>query len=341
MLGFVHSLRRRRFNTGLFLLYCIFFGSQDIGAKQIFGPDTIRTGIFVKSLFNFNSTDFSYDVDCWIWFKGKKRFIIPEKEIEIANAKSFIFSAQSYDTLKDETGEVWYWTSFNCKATIIQHWDLRHFPFDKQVLKVVIESSDFDLRELIFIQDNINNKIFDENLDHLGWRRVGGEIALTSAHQYPTTFGDPSLSESKSLYPNIAFNINLARNSFGLFFKLFMGCYVAFFVTVLVFFIRPIHVDPRFGLSIGALFAAVGNMYVVDANVPDSLSFGLIDQIHIVTFVYILMSMMISIRSLQLFESKRINQQMQLDRISLFVFVVTYFLINLLLIGNANDFWSH
>ena len=60
----MHSLKQLRFNTGLFLMCFIFLGSQEVGAKQIFGPDTIRTGIFVKSLFNFNSTDFSYDVDC-------------------------------------------------------------------------------------------------------------------------------------------------------------------------------------------------------------------------------------------------------------------------------------
>jgi len=335
----MHSLKQLRFHIVSFLFCCIFLGSQECGAQQVYSPDTIRTGIFVKSLFNFNSTDFSYDVDCWIWFKGKKRCIIPEKEIEIANAKSFVFSAQSYDTVMDESGEVWYWTSLNCKATIIQNWDLRHFPFDRQVLKVVIESTGLDLRELIFVQDNINNQIFDENLDHLGWRRVGRENVLTSAHNYSTNFGDPSLSESKSCYPNIAFNINLARNSLGLFFKLFMGCYVAFFVTVLVFLIRPIHVDPRFGLSIGALFAAVGNMYVVDANVPDSLSFGLIDQIHVVTFFFILLSMMISIRSLHLFETKRINQQIRLDRLSLYIFMGTYFIINFILIGNANEWW--
>ena len=322
----MHSLKQFRFNIVSFLLCCIFCWGQECRAQQSYRRDTIRTGIFVKSLFNFNSTDFSYDVDCWIWFKSITIF--------------FIFEYFIYDTVMDKSGEVWYWTSLNCKATIIQNWDLRHFPFDRQVLKVVIESTTLDIRDLTFVHDNINNQIFDENLDHLGWRRIGREIVVTSAHNYSTNFGDPSLLESKSCYPNIAFNINLARNSLGLFFKLFMGCYVAFFVTVLVFFIKPIHVDPRFGLSIGALFAAVGNMYVVNSNVPDSLSFGLIDQIHVVTFFYILLSMMISIRSLHLFEMKRINQQIRLDRISLYLFMSTYFIINFILIGNANVWWS-
>ena len=74
-------------------------------------------------------------------------------------------------------------------------------------------------------------------------------------------------------------------------------------------------------------------------NVPDSLSLGLIDQIHVVTFFYILLSMMISIRSLHLFEMKRINQQIRLDRISLYLFMSTYFIINFILIGNANVWW--
>ena len=75
-------------------------------------------------------------------------------------------------------------------------------------------------------------------------------------------------------------------------------------------------------------------------NVPDSLSLGLIDQIHVVTFFYILLSMIISIRSLHLFEMKRINQQIRLDRISLYIFIGTYFILNFILIGNASDWWS-
>ena len=35
-------------------------------------PDTVRTGIYLKPLFDFNSSAFSYDVDLWMWFSYKK-----------------------------------------------------------------------------------------------------------------------------------------------------------------------------------------------------------------------------------------------------------------------------
>ena len=126
---------------------------------------------------------------------------------------------------------------------------------------------------------------FNDRIDIKGWRVDSSKIWNGVSH-YKSNFGDPTLN-GESQYSKVHYTIFLSRESWSLFFKLFTGCYVAFLVSFLVFFIKPIYVDPRFGLSIGGLFAAVGNKYVVDANIPSSISFTLVDKIHDITFVYI------------------------------------------------------
>lgn len=69
------------------------------------------------------------------------------------------------------------------------------------------------------------------------------------------------------------------------------------------------------------LFAAVGNKYVVDSNMPESIQFTLVDKIHDITFVYILITILCSIISLKLYESKTPLNQKRFDKvIGAFVF---------------------
>jgi len=151
---------------------------------------------------------------------------------------------------------------------------------------------------------------------------------------YKSDFGDPSLN-GVSDYSKVVYVIYLSRNSLSLFFKLFTGCYVAFLVAFLVFFIKPDYVDPRFGLSIGGLFAAVGNKYVVDSNIPESISFTLVDKIHDITFIFILLTILCSIISLKIFDSKISNKYKVFDKISALIIFLSYLIVNIIMIKSS------
>jgi hypothetical protein len=290
--------------------------------------DTVKTGIYLKSLFDFNSSNFSYDVDLWMWFIYKKDSLTPLKTIEITNAKSYSFSNQSVEKREDA-----YWATQNCKATINQNWDLEHYPFDKQKLEIVVEESEYDTRKLILVADHPKFE-YNDNIDIKGWKIDSSRI-LQGTSIYQSDFGDISIKTGTSNYSKVFYTIYLSRESWALFFKLFTGCYVAFFVAFLVFFIKPTFVDPRFGLSIGGLFAAVGNKYVDDSNIPSSISFTLVDKIHDITFVYILITIVFSIISLKLFDKGNQVKSQQFDKITRVVFLSTYILINIFMIANA------
>jgi hypothetical protein len=290
-------------------------------------PDTIRAGIYLKSLYDFNSSAFSYDVDFWMWFIYKNDTLKPLQRIEIANAKKYDYSDMSIEK-RNGLG----WATQNCKATINQNWDLKHYPFDHQKLEIVLEETEHDIRKVILTADNPKFE-YNDKIDIKGWKIDSSKI-WNGISEYKSDFGDPTLN-GMSKYSNVHYTIFLSRESWALFFKLFTGCYVAFLVSFLVFFIKPIYVDPRFGLSIGGLFAAVGNKYVVDSNIPSSISFTLVDKIHDITFVYILLTIFLSIISLKIYDGGKILKQKRFDNYAALSIFISYVLLNTFLIANA------
>lgn len=81
--------------------------------------------------------------------------------------------------------------------------------------------------------------------------------AKTRISHYATGFGDNSLEKPESDYAKIIVEINLERNAWGLFFKLFLGMYVAFAITFVTFWIDPEHVESRLALPVGGLYTIV------------------------------------------------------------------------------------
>jgi hypothetical protein len=55
-----------------------------------------------------------------------------------------------------------------------------------------------------------------------------------------------------------------------------------------VFIFMLMGIDSRFGLSVGSLFAVIGNKYIIDSALPESSSFTLVDLLHGITLFFIL-----------------------------------------------------
>ena len=92
---------------------------------------------------------------------------------------------------------------------------------------------------------------------------LGTPKGIEKAHSYKTTRGDPRLPlGTKSTFSQFRFGIPIQRDGFGLYMKMFQALFVAVLVAMLACFIKPTDVDPRFGLGVGALFAAVANSYL-------------------------------------------------------------------------------
>ena len=111
--------------------------------------------------------------------------------------------------------------------------------------------------------------------------------------------------------------------------------YIAFLIAYVCFYIHADVIDSRFGLSVGALFAVVGNKYIIDSSLPESVTFTLVDTLHGITLSFILAVVAFTAYALRLVKKDKIEQANKLDFIAAQILFVVYLLLNIYFIVQA------
>ena len=312
-----------------FLIFSILFlFSAKAKAQEKNFPDTVKTGIYIISIHDIDFREKEYTVRFWLWLRYKNPQFNFAKNIEVTNAKSIEISSCNVDSSNDEV-----YTLMKLKCVMKQSWNVRDYPFDNQGLVIHIENSQFDSHELIFVADTIG-KHFDPALTVSGWD-ITNICVRSSIKPYETGFGDPEIENAHSEYGSFDVAIDLDRNAWGLFFKLFLGMYVAFFITYVCIFIHADNIDSRFGLSVGALFAAVGNKYIIDSLLPESSTFTLVDTLHAFTFVSIFVTISLSVYALKLLKEGQLEKANLIDKRGARILLFSYVILNAIFIATA------
>lgn len=310
------------------LLFAIMLLASHFAVAQ---KDTCKVGLYLNTVYDFNLEDKSFMADFWLWMNYKNDSLKFEDAIEIPNSKSTDFSHYSLEKKGDIN-----WTTQKCKAQMMHQWDVSKFPFDEQRLTIELEDAKYDASQLVYIADSINSKI-DCSFNSKEWR-IESFAVKNSQRTYKTTYGNPALNGS-STYPRVTAELVIRRNNSWLMLaKMLTGAYVAFLIACLVFFVSSENQDSRFGLCVGGLFAAIGNKYIVESVVPTSTTNTLMDNVHNLTFTFILLIVGIIIISLRLFESGdevKKAKSLKLDRWAFFSVISVYTLINIFLIWRS------
>ena len=93
--------------------------------------------------------------------------------------------------------------------------------------------------------------------------------------------------------------------------------------------------DSRFGLSVGALFAVIGNKYIIDSSLPESTSFTLVDTLHGLTLFFIFAIIAANAYSLKLVKENKEIKAGKFDMIAAQAFLLIYVLLNIYFITQA------
>jgi hypothetical protein len=212
-------------------------------------------------------------------------------------------------------------------------WRINDFPFDHQKLNLFIENSQFDSQSLVFVPDTLGEH-YDPRFTLKGWNIDSCNITI-GIKPYETAFGDPSAAKPHTEYSRVWVAVVIHRDVAGLFWKLFVGMYIAFFIAYACFYIHADNIDSRFGLSVGALFAVIGNKYVVDASLPETTTFTLVDSLHGITLFSILAIISATAYTLNLVKKDKIKQANRFDMVAAQVILALYVLLNIWLISQA------
>jgi hypothetical protein len=222
------------------------------------------------------------------------------------------------------------WQLLKMKCVMKENWEVTDFPFDKQKLIIHVENSIYDRNSLVFVPDQLGST-YDREMTIDGWY-ISKFSVTENLREYTTVFGDPSSDMLHSEYASFNIQIEIERDAWGLFMKIFIGMYIAFMISVLSFTTQPAELEPRFGLPVGGLFAAVGNKYIIDSLLPESSSFTLVDSLHAATFLAIFATLLVSAISLHFHDKGKLNSARKVSYWGSRTVIVTYVVVNIIFI---------
>jgi hypothetical protein len=289
-------------------------------------PAKVYTGIYVDRIVEISMRELSWTVDCYIWFNWTDSMTPPGDNFQVVDG--WIESKEKKDeNIKGNSHFVLY----RIVARITSIFDETRFPCDDHLLTICIEDPAYTRQKLLWIADTSNSTVSSRV-------KVPGYLIYKTAevekpHSYKTPRGDPRLAQgSKATFSQFRMGVWIKRDGWGFFLKMFLPLFVAVAVASLSFFITPTDVDPRFGLGVGALFAAVANSYITSSMLPNTGLMSLADLINIIGTVTILLTLIESTISLHLYDRK--NKQSlsrYLDMVSFYFIMPVYAVLNIAL----------
>lgn len=296
-------------------------------------PGKVVVGTYINKMTEVSFKDSKFSLDFYIWFRWKPEGELAEykplESMELINGR--IDGKTSI--VEKKIGDLNY-ASARVTATIFKNWALETFPFDSHRVLVHVEDSQFVDSALVFEPDTANSRLGDE-IGLPGWV-LSGFAAQATQKEYKSNYGDSSLpTDALSTYSRLTFGMDMHRAGLGSAIKLLATVVFATLVAFVAFGIRPVDVDPRFGLGVGALFAVAASAFVVASTVPESALLTIADQVHMISMGFIFASVVQSAFCLKWDEAGEEAKWKRLDRICIIAFPVTFLLWTGWLVGKA------
>jgi hypothetical protein len=289
-------------------------------------PTEVGFGIYVDRIVELSVKDASWTVDFYLWFRWHGDAVRPGEGFQVVDGWIESKEREVAHTCDDE-----HYERYRVVAKITKPFDVSRFPCDDHLLTINIENPLYQRHELLFIPDRDNSSV--SSRVKVSAYEIHDSQILEKPHSYKTTRGDPRLVPGvKSTYSQGRMGIGLRRGSWGFYVKMFQALYVAVVVAMLAMFVKPTNVDPRFGLGVGGLFAAVANSYVTGSLIPDTGVMTVADIVNGLGIGMVLMTVIQSTVSLYLFEQLGAESlSRRFDQLSFVILATGYLALNLAL----------
>lgn len=255
---------------------------------------TVRVGMFITNLFDVDFARQDVEAQFWIWFNHDGTGFDPAKDVEIVNARS----VETMNSSRSDTGATGYWDQIKYSTVLNESWNVANYPFDRQKIKIIVESTEADARKLRFEPDVEGTKL-RRDLTLAGWKIEGMKISAANEF-YETAYGDPTMSSvGPSIYPRITLEIDVKRNGWRLLLSTFIGFGLAIALAGIVLTSSAfrhssevIDIGAQLAVATGALFSTIGSGYILQSGLPPTTEFSLADAFQITAFTVTFLTML-------------------------------------------------
>jgi hypothetical protein len=249
-------------------------------------PTAVTIGAYINDIHRINLAENNHYLDLYIWFRWPAGTDNPTQGIDFMNwtQASDHKSANLYDPPLPQPGGNLY-TVLHHQGAFANKFSLENYPFDRQVLKVEIEDSQFATNQRIFVADS--TPVILDPVIHLPGYEFGKPLLTVTPNRYGTNFGDLSNPEPAT-YSRATILIPVTRPWISGIFKVLLPISLILISAILSLAVRPDHVEARIGLGITALLTMVALQFTSSAGLPEVSYLMLIDKVYIGSYLVII-----------------------------------------------------
>lgn len=293
------------------------------GPGAIPSPESATVGIYLIDIRDLSPAKGTFTCDFWIWSQstGAENVL---GELQFVNAERVVWYAEGKPEVKGMN-------CFKRRGTGVfrMGWNLRHYPYDSQILPIQMEYTLRDVAKMKLLPDTSNSGVSAKNIP-TGWKMTGFELQPDTV-AYTSNLGDPNLGNARGEFSRLTAIIDLSRRDTAEYWTLVSSAYVAVVMMLVSFFMEIDKPASRFGLLGASLFASVISLRSALAGLGN---FGtLADQLHLIVIGCIILALGVTIALNQLFHRGVAEKKLRLASIVTAVVVaVSFACINFLLI---------
>jgi len=289
-------------------------------------PVKVLVGIYIHRIGEFALKEAGWTAEFDIWFRWAGEGVNPGENFQVVNGQVETQEKQGEYVTGGE-----HYKRYRVRARIAKYFEPARFPFADEPLSIQVEDSVHGAETLRFVADTQDSNVSSTAI--LQRLKVTRFAMAVEPYKYESRRGDlRSTAEGGDVYSRFVFAMLLNQPGTIFYFKLFNALFASVAISFIVFFIKPIHVDPRFGLGVGAFFAAVGNLIYIGSLLPRASGLTLTDMVNAIGLATIFLTLVQSAISLYIFDTMdREKLSRFFDKVSFAAFLIGYAVINLVL----------
>jgi hypothetical protein len=265
-------------------------GDAPAAAQTSNEPVKVMVGAYINDIQQLDFKTNNYAVDLYIWFRWKSPDLDPSKTMEFMNRYASDDNLREELYAKPETmpdGSLYAIIRYQGKFST--NFALENYPFDTQVLTVVMEDTVSGADKEVYVPDGENAVSLDPEITLPGFK-VGKPTLSVADNTYPTNFGDIS-QPAGDTYSRLTLSIPVTRPVIAMSVKTFVPIVLIVVCAALVFFVRPRYVEGRIGLGITALLTLVALQLTSGAALPDVDYLMMLDKIYLLAYLFIILAL--------------------------------------------------
>jgi hypothetical protein len=273
---------------------CGLIGQRPALGQAVTAPAAVKVkiGFYVNAIryVDWDQRRFCADVYWWIRYpqpasvdgKTREATVAQLEAIEFVNADTATLSQKLLErkTVATPQGPEEY---VHYRTVAIFHFDadFHRYPFDRQVLPIIVEHETLGVDAFDFVDDT---ETYARSAVPAERWSLGDEVTLpdftvtgaqrtVSRHRYDTTFGDPTLAfdgrtgRFEAARVTVAINIRRVFEPFLV--KIMIPLVICMLLPYLVFYIPAVNLEVATGLTVTSLLACVAIQLTVVPGLPD------------------------------------------------------------------------